>query len=127
MFLLWGRQAAPEALEALVTAPIVSPESVLDARDTKLIQTHARVRQLETEHVADQVTIAALADQRDKAKHAGAILIGKLHDAERELAQAQELIRAQALTLETMTNDLRRAQLDLARLDPACANRRHTA
>ncbi len=114
---------ALDMIDALNTKNAAS-ESVLDETTQKLIAAHARVRQLEVEHTADQITIDALRTQRDDARHdltlakqAGSAFVAKFHDADRELAESRELVRAQALSLEELANKLRRSELALSKLE----------
>jgi len=99
-------------------------ESVLTPQEQALIQAHTRIRQLEVELVAEKATSGRLRTQRDSARHeatlakqAGTAFVAKFHDAERELEESRALVRAQALSLEQITNRARQAEQKISRLE----------
>ena len=100
-----------------------SPQSVLTGDQMDAIAMHARIRQLEIELTAEKETSARLRTQRDQARHAGGVLIAQRDRLTDELIESRELVRAQALSLEKMTNRVRKADLALSKLDPSGATR----
>ena len=94
--------------DAVRPAP-VNVESVIPAADQAAIAAHKRIRQLEIELAAEKATSDRLRVQRDHSRKAGVILMGKLREA-------QELVEAQALSLEQLMNRVRKADLALGKL-----------